>query len=151
MSILRDSDAWEKRSAALYESFGRYYEHDVTEDWVSLFRDFENGVLPPEQPFDPAVFRMLLRENDRLEAEAARILSEQASALRADAAAAQKALAAVEREQGALSDRLEKEAARHAALTSSVSFRLGRALTFLPRRVRDLMKQHSDASEGTRA
>ena len=89
---------------------------------------------------DPAVFGDLFLEKKQLAADTVRDLSRRSMALRAAATGAQSALADAQRERDAAAARLGEETAKNAALTSSVSFRLGRALTFLPRKARDLWR-----------
>ena len=162
VAILKDRDEWEKRSTALYESFQRFNAHDILKDWISFFDRWEMGSPPPVQDVSGDVFRMMLLEVGKLHTSGMKKLLDEKSKLTKETSTLAKAntkletrlqkeqeklqaekekLQAVKEKHAQDIERLRAERGKNEALRSSVSFRIGRVLTWPLRIIRDIVRQ----------
>lgn len=162
ITILQDREEWEKRSATLYETFQRFNAHDILKDWISFFNRWEMGSLPPVQDVSGDMFRMMLLEMGKLHTsgmkkqldEKSKLTKETATLAKANAKletrlqkeqeklqAEKEKLQAVKEKHAQDIERLHAERGKNEALRSSVSFRIGRVLTWPLRIIRDIVRQ----------
>ena len=120
--LVNDPEEWQRRSDAIYDSAQRYEEMDITAYWIALIESLEQGTLPDEPRFDRQTEILL----DQIDAFHDRGMS------------------------GLMRDRdCEAQKARNLegelnSIKGSVSFRLGRALTWAPRKVRGLVRCYQE-------
>ncbi len=120
--LVNDPEEWQRRSDAIYDSAQRYEEMDITAYWIALIESLEQGTLSDEPRFDRQTEILL----DQIDAFHDRGMS------------------------GLMRDRdCEAQKARNLegelnSIKGSVSFRLGRALTWAPRKVRGLVRCYQE-------
>jgi len=123
--IVNDPEEWQRRSDAIYNSALRFEKTDITAYWTSLIESLEKGTFPDKPRFDRDT-EILLDQIDESHDNAVSSLMQQRDRERERAKNLERKLKSRERE-------LE-------SVKGSVSFRLGRALTWGPRKVRGLVR-----------
>ena len=113
--LVNDPEEWQRRSDAIYNSALRYEETDITAYWTSLIESLEKGTLPDEPRFD--------RQTE--------ILLDQIDAFH------DKVVSGLTQDRDREARNLEGELN---SIKGSVSFRLGRAITWAPRKARGLVR-----------
>ena len=113
--IVNDPEEWRRRGDAIYNSALRYEETDITAYWTSLIESLEKGTLPDEPRFD--------RQTE--------ILLDQIDAFH------DKVVSGLTRDRDREARNLKGELN---SIKGSVSFRLGRAITWAPRKARGLVR-----------
>ena len=144
--IVNDPEEWQRRSDAIYNSALRYEKTDITAYWTSLIESLEKGTFPDKPRFDRDT-EILLDQIDEFHDNAVSSLMQQRDRERERAKNLERKLKSRERElksrEGELKTRERELKTRDRELESikgSVSFRLGRALTWGPRKVRGLVR-----------
>ena len=161
--LVNDPEEWQRRSDSIYNSARRYMETDITGYWMSLIDLLEKGTLPKAPRFDSKTevlldqlddfhddaVSSLIQQRDqerdnaiRLEAER-RSWETQREAWKAERASLETAYRSLEADLRSLqTDRGALEADREFwkselyATRDTVSFRVGCAITWLPRKIR---------------
>ncbi len=153
ITILKDRDEWEKRSTALYKSFQRFNSYDILDDWLAFFRRWEKGCFPPVQDVQAEQFRTVLLEMGKLHTSGMKKQLDEKSKLTKENTALAKANVKLDTQLQKEQEKLQTEKEKHAkdverlraerrtneALRSSVSFRIGRILTWPLRIIRDVV------------
>ena len=123
--IVNDPEEWQRRSDAIYNSALRYEKTDITAYWMALIESLEKGTFPDKPRFDRDT-EILLDQIDEFHDNAVRDLTQQRDQER-------KKVKNLERKLNSRDRELE-------SVKGSVSFRVGRALTWAPRKVRGLVR-----------
>ena len=110
VKLVNDPDEWQRRSDAIYDSACRYEEMDITTCWTSLIESLEKGVMPNALRFDRRI-EVLLNEIDDFRDSALKLSARD------------------ERDKSQLNFELDYT-------RDSTFFRLGRSITWLPRKLR---------------
>lgn len=121
MGIVNDEAEWQRRSDAMYRSSLAYEKMDVLAYWVRLLSELENGVLPTAPPLDPAA-KIMVDALSFYHSAAVRTLKTQIDTKTASEKKAKKEAAWFRNELN--------------GVYASASFRIGRFITWLPRKVR---------------
>ncbi len=175
--ILENREAWEMHSAALYQSFQQFYAHDVLEDWLDFFHQYEYGSIPSVNALDPDTariilcniahfhtdgYQIMLKENKRLRkkiteietrlTEESKEKTELVKTLREEKKLNEQLIIEIKgekekndqsvrklqkarRKNAELMIQLKKEKKKREDIIESTSYRLGRMLTWLPRKL----------------
>ena len=120
--LVNDPEEWQRRSDAIYNSALRYEETDITAYWTSLIESLEKGTLPDEPRFD--------RQTE--------IFLDQIDAFH------DKGVSGLMRDRDCEAQKARNLEGELNSIKGSVSFRLGRALTWAPRKVRGLVRCYQE-------
>ena len=140
--LVNDPEEWQRRSDSIYNSARRYMETDITGYWMSLIDLLEKGTLPKAHRFDSKT-EVLLDQLDDFHDDAVSSLIQQRDQERDNAIRLEAERGALETERRSWEvERKALEAERRFweaelyATRNTVSYRVGRAITWLPRKLR---------------